>query len=168
MKLSRRGFLAAAAPVIAGGTALALPFAARAQNAAAVAAKPAIEPKLTQPEAKPYLFEQVVSYSKENPVVVIGIAKGKKETLLTGEQIGEKLSGALMKIHDAPSKYFVEPGGDYTAIIFGVKGLLYGPYGLKESLSGMALAAASYDDVIRPTLGAAASSSRMASKPEPK
>lgn len=158
-----RGYLAAAL-----ATAMAV-APSLAQNPARVPAKPSNDSKITQPREKLTLLEQVGDYSEVNPVVVIGIAKGQKETLLTGEQIGGKLSEALMKVHGAPSKYFVEPGGDYTAVIFAVDGHVYGPFGLKESLSGMTLAASNYHSKVRhgkfPAPGGAAT---VTAKPEPK
>src|SRR5437870_2876097 len=64
---------------------------------------------ITEQDDKPTMLRQAVNYSKENPVVVIAILKGQKETLLTGEQVGDKLSAILKKTHGVPTKYFVAP-----------------------------------------------------------
>lgn len=157
-----RGTLAAA---LATAMAVAPSFA---QESARVAAKPANEPKITQPEGKSDVITLADDYSEAHPVVAIGIMKGRKDQI-SGEKIGDTLSDVLMKAYSGiPSKYFVAPGGDYTAIIFAVKGHIYGPYGLKESLTGIGLAAASYNDVIRPKLRVApGTASGVAGKPEP-
>jgi hypothetical protein len=159
-----RGTLAAAL-----ATAMAVgPSVAPAQDQ--VAAKPASEAKLVELDRKPNVIRQAYEYSKTNPVVAIAILKGQKESLLTGEQVGDKLSEVLMKAYNGiPAKYFVEPGGDYTAVLFAVKGHVYGPYGLKDSLSCIALAADSYNEVIRPRVRASAEHSvDAAMKPEPR
>ena len=114
-----------------------------------------------------YAFgRQASDYSEEHPVVVIAISKGQKETLLTGEQMAAKFEELFRKVHDVPTKVFVEPGGDYTSVGFAVKGLFYGPYGLKESLVGMSLAADSYNEVLRPR-PARGTQTAFAGKPEP-
>ena len=128
---------------------------------------------------KPTMLRLAGDYSETYPGIVIAIAKGQKDPI-TGEKIGDTLSGVIKKLHGAPSKYFVEPGGDYTAIAFFVKGHAYGPYGLKESLGGIALAADNYDEQVRhgvfPPPDSAANSAAnqtpgattlLAAKPEP-
>jgi hypothetical protein len=88
--------------VLAGTFATAMAVApSLAQEATKVAAKPASEPKIMQPESKPDVITLMDDYSENHPVVAIAILKGQKETLLTGEQIGDKLSEALTKIHGA-------------------------------------------------------------------
>lgn len=140
--------------------------------------KPANDPKVTQPPEKLTLLEQVGNYSEQHPVVVIGVAKGQKEKLLTGEQIGETLSEVLKKKYGGtPSKYFVEPGGDYTAIIFAVDGHVYGPYGLKDSLVAIGVPADNYSSKVRrgifpppdssASTGASNPMGGVAAKPEP-
>lgn len=159
MSVIGRGTLAAA---LATAMTVVPAFAAKASPAA----KP-ITPSTKNhiQQSKPDLIDQSVEYSEAHPVVVIGIAKGKKDNM-TGERMGQILSDALMKVHNVPSKVFVEPGGDYTAVIFVVKGLIYGEYGLKESLSGMSLAAHSYNEVLRPR-PLTGMQTAFASKPEP-
>ncbi len=121
-----------------------------AQNPPKVDAKPAKDAKVSTYDPKNDVLTLAGDYSEIHPVVAIGILKGQKDPI-TGEKIGEALSNVLMKAYDGiPSKVFIAPGGDYTAIIFAVKGHLYGPYGLKESLSSIALAADSYNEVVRP------------------
>jgi hypothetical protein len=137
-----------------------------AQNSGKVDAKPAPEAKVSTYNPKDDVITLAGDYSEEHPVVAIGILKGQKETKLTGEQVGEALSNVLMKAYDGiPSKVFVAPGGDYTAIVFAVKGHIYGPYGLKESLSSIALAADSYNEVVRPRTPIKRGS-EMTAKPE--
>jgi hypothetical protein len=122
----------------------------RAQDVKTASKPPSVSEYLIEHGYSPTLLRQAGDYSEDHPVVVIAISKGQKETLLTGEQIGEKLAEVLKKVHDTPAKYFIAPGGDYTAIAFFVKGHAYGPYGLKDSLSGVTLAADAYDERVRP------------------
>jgi hypothetical protein len=129
---------------------------------AKVALKPA-SVTTTQQDNNPTLLRQAGDYSENHPVIVIAIAKGQKDPI-TGEKIGDTISDVMQKIHGVPSKYFVAPGGDYTAIAFFVKGHAYGPYGLKESLGEMALAVSAYNERV---LHAGAAGSSFAAKPEP-
>ncbi len=92
-------------------------------------------------------MDMVDEYSEHNPLVAIGIFKGAKDNI-TGERIGERLSD-LLRIQGAPSKYFVTQGAAYSTVMFAVKGHVYGPYGLKESIGGVALAADNYDEKVR-------------------
>lgn len=156
----RNGYLAAAL-----ATAMSvLPSVAPAQEK--VLAKPAGEARATAYDEKNDVITLASDYSEKHPVVAIGILKGKKDPI-TGEKIGDTLSGVLKNGYDGvPSKYFVAPGGDYTAVIFAVKGHIYGPYGLKQSLTGIALAADSYNEVLRPRPSSGVAGS-LASKPEP-
>lgn len=164
-----RGYLAAAL-----ATAMAvMPSLAPAQNAG-VAAKPANDPSATLHEVKPDLIGQVYEHSKTYPGVVIGIFKGQKEKLLTGQQVADKFSEVLDKGYGGvPSKSYVEPGGDYTAVIFAVKGTLYGPYGLKESLVAIAVPADNYWEKVQRGIfpkaeeGRPIASSGIAAKPAP-
>jgi hypothetical protein len=174
--VSRKGpLMSLAQRALAGVFATAMAVAPSLAQDAKVTTVSATDPKITHQADKPYLFEQVASYSETHPVVVIGVSKGQKETLLTGEQIGDKLADVLKKVHHVPSKYFVEKGGDYTAIIFAVDGHLYGPYGLKESLAGMVLAVNNYDEKVRKgifpppdaTSNAAPGAAAVAAKHEP-
>ncbi len=93
-------------------------------------------------------MDQVDEYSEHNPLVVIGIAKGAKDNI-TGERIGDRLSDVLRTVHSTPSKYFVTQGADYSRVFFAVKGHIYGPYGLKESIGGLALAADNFHEKVR-------------------
>ncbi len=166
MSVIGRGTLAAA---LATAMTVVPAFSVAADDAS-MAAKPITPSATTQAEEYQDVIRQARDYSKKHPVVAIAILKGQKETLLTGEQLGEKLSEALTKVHDVPSKPFIEPGGDYTVVAFAVKGLVYGPYGLKDSLIGMAFAADSYNEVLRPrnadnTQGS--TQTAFASKPSP-
>lgn len=128
-----------------------------------VVPKPVTGSSATQ--TKPDLIDQAVQYSRANPVVAIGIAKGKKDDM-TGERMGAILSAYLKQKHDVPSKVFIEPGGDYTAVIFVVKGLIYGEYGLDTVQGGMAMAADSYNEVLRPRRSRGMQTA-FAGKPEP-
>jgi hypothetical protein len=119
-----------------------------AQALAPILAQNAPTPKNAPSPDKPYLFEEAGDYSETHALIVIGVAHGRKETGLTGEQIADKLADVIKKVHGAPSKTFVKPGGDYTAIIFAVHGHLYGPYSLKESLTGLSLAADDYNEKV--------------------
>lgn len=159
MSVIGRGTLAAA---LATAMTVVPAFAAEASPAA----KP-ITPSATSQtqQRKPILIDEVADYSEKHPVVVIGISRGQKDDA-TGERIGQILSDALMKVHNVPSKVFIKEGGDYTAVIFAVKGLIYGEYGLKESLVGMSLAAGSYNEVLRPR-PLTGMQTAFASKPEP-
>jgi len=79
-------------------------------------------------------------YSKENTAVGIAVAKGKKEGGLTGREIGDTLALGLLKKFDVPAKVFVrESAGDYSNVTFFIKGRLYGPYDLGESIEALAL-----------------------------
>jgi hypothetical protein len=123
-----------------------------AQNAGTVAAKPdpnsvSTPAGVAQEATKPNELRQAEKLSETYPGIVIAIAKGQKDQI-TGEKIGDTLSGVIKKVSSAPSKYVVWPGGDYTAVAFFVKGHAYGPYGLKESLTGLSLAADDYNEKI--------------------
>lgn len=156
----RNGYLAAAL-----ATAMSvLPSLAPAQERATI--KPVASAKIGGQEAKPVLISRAVDYSKENPVVVIVVSKGQKDPI-SGEKICETLARVLDKGYNGiPSKCFMEPGGDYSAIGFAVAGHLYGPYSLKQSLTDIGLAADSYNGVLRPRSSPGAAGS-LASKPEP-
>lgn len=131
--------------------------------------------KLTQPDKKPDVLTQAENEAETYPGIVIAIAKGQKETQLTGEQIGDKLVEVLRKSNGVPAKYLVAPGGDYTAVAFMVRGHAYGPYSLKTCLIGSSIAAIDYDRQVRlglippesPASRPAASSNGLAAKPEP-
>jgi len=142
-----------------------VPAFAVAADDASPAAKPITPSATTQAEEYQDVTRQARDYSKTHPVVVIGISKGQKDNM-TGERMGQILSDVLMKAHNVPSKVFIKEGGDYTAVVFAVKGLVYGEYGLKESLSGAGLAADSYNEVLRPR-PLTGMQTAFASKPEP-
>jgi hypothetical protein len=86
-------------------------------------------------------------YSEQHEAVGIAVAKGKKnEAGLTGEDIGEILSQALKEKYQVPSKYFVrESSGDYSNIIFFVKGIPYGPYSPGKSVEALAPISMKFD-----------------------
>lgn len=152
MAAFRRGTLAAAlatamtvAPSFAQESARASTKLAAAANSATVGASTANgEPG--EPVALT-TTSQASDYSRDNKAVGIAVAKGKKdENSLTGERIGSVLSQALLKKFDVPSKYFVrDSAGDYTNITFFIKGRLYGPYGLDESVIALALVSRDFD-----------------------
>ncbi len=162
-----RGTLAAA---LATAMAVVPAFAVAADDAGSMAAKPITPSATKQTGEYQNVLGQAREHSKKHPVVAIAIMKGQKETLLTGEELGESMSGALKDLYDVPSKPFVEQGGDYTVVFFAVKGLVYGPYGLKTSLGGMAMAADSYNEVLRPRAGRTTqgdTQTAFVAKPEP-
>jgi len=103
-----------------------------------------------QQTAQPNELRQAEKFSETFPGIVICIAKGQKDPI-TGEKIGDTLTGVIHKAGNVPLeriKYLVTPGSDYSAIAFFVKGHAYGPYGLKESLGGSALAVDNYNEKI--------------------
>lgn len=151
---------------LAAALATAMAVAPALAQETGLAGKPVPKTTVTQPEREPILIDRVAEYSETHPVIVIGIAKGRKDEM-SGERIGEILSDALKKVHDAPSEVFIEQGGDYTAVIFAVDGLIYGAYGLTDSLIGMSLAANSYNEVVRPKATHSSGDPTLAGKPAP-
>lgn len=87
----------------------------------------------TAQENKPTVLRQAGDYSRLNNVVTIAISKGSKDTRVTGEMAGDILVKRLEQA-GAKAKYFVAPGGDHTAVVFFLRGLSYGPYGLDKVL----------------------------------
>lgn len=118
---------------------------------------------ITLQDNKPDVLTRAGKLSESFPGVVIAIAKGQKEKL-TAEQVGDKFVELFKTVYGVPARYETEVGADYTAIAFVVKGHFYGPYGLKEALSGMALAADNYDSKMRK---GALPTSIIVAKPEP-
>jgi len=161
--------------VLAGTFAAAMAVAPSLAQDAKVTSSPLVSGQQT---SQPNELRQAEKFSETFPGIVICIAKGQKDPI-TGEKIGDTLAGVIHKVHDVPLdriKYMVTPGSDYTAIAFFVKGNAYGPYGLKESLGGMTLAAGSYQEKVRlgvfpaaPEASSSASShaNSFAAKPEP-
>jgi hypothetical protein len=160
-----RGYLAAA---LAGVSMTVAPSLAQNARTASNAAPTPTTTRVTLPENTPDdVLSQARDYSKTHPIVTIAIAKGEKDNI-TGEKIGDTLVALLKEKLDTPAKYFLEPGKDFTVIAFCVDGHIYGPYGLKESLSGAALAAAGYDDHFRrPTSMSRTPVAGFLGKPDP-
>lgn len=111
--------------------------------------------KIIQPDPKPDVLSLASDYSTKNNVVAIAIAVGKKDTKITGDMVGQVLSRELTKA-GAPSKYFFEAGGDYTAVAFFVRGLMYGPYGLDRCIAAAVAVSDDYDAVKSRPVGAGA------------
>lgn len=142
--LTRRSLIAAlTAAATAGPAAL---FAQEnvagkpAPSAAAASISPGSEIELTTTTL-------ASNYSEEHPVVAIAVAKGKKdEDGLTGEKIGQVLSLELERRFHAPSKYFVrESAGNYSNVTFFIKGRLFGPYSLGESVEALPVISMKFD-----------------------
>jgi len=86
-------------------------------------------------------------YSKEHAAVGIAVAKGKRdEAGLTGKEIGETLERALEAKFGVPARHFLrDSAGDYSNVTFFIKGRLYGPYGLDQSIEALALISRDFD-----------------------
>lgn len=94
---------------------------------------------------QPTILRQAGNYSEENSVVSIVVLKGKgKEGNLTGDSIANGLAGYLNK-NGIPAKIFIEPSeADNTAVVYFVKGTLYGPFGLRNAVEGAVVATHDY------------------------
>jgi len=105
-------------------------------------------PQTAAPKEVPgSVLDKARAYSLTHEEVAISIYKGKKDNI-TGEKIGETLAAILKKNFNIPAKYFVEEGdADYTVVDLFVAGYGLGDYDLKESITGVALAAGHWDDV---------------------
>lgn len=159
MHMPARGFLAGA---LASVFMTIAPSMSPAQNVNGKVSSPSsssiVEPRAGQSQQDRELEEKILKrqdlvtkvsdISEKYQGIVIGISKGQKEKI-TAEQIGDKLVQLARDVHEAPAQYVVDKGGDYTAIIFAVKGHLYGPYSLTQSLGDISLAADNYDEKVR-------------------